>query len=1122
MDRLSTRIALLLILPFLITDCSKDPEPSVTTNTENLPLFSLLSPLESGIDFSNIIEEDATTNIVDYNYHYNGGGVAVGDINNDGLPDIFFAGNNVKNRLYINKGNFKFEDISAKSGIQSNHWSTGVTMVDINNDGYLDIYVCNSGPYQDKHFRTNQLFINNGNLTFSDKAAEYGIANTGYSTQASFFDHDKDGDLDLFVLNHSLRGFKGHLAWLRHVEKMPLEEKYEHCGNLYKNNGNNTFSDISQSAGVLYPTFGLGLITSDLNHDGWIDIYIANDYFVPDYMYLNKQDGSFIEDVNNRTSHISFYSMGVDAADFNNDGLVDLGVVDMTPKDHIRNKVLMASMNVDDFRVFTEKYKFQKQYMFNALQVNNGFGFFNEISLSAGVAKTDWSWASLFADFDNDGLKDYLVTNGFRRDIRNNDWHKDLADVFSTASKENIRQEVFEHLLKAESNPVTNYIFKNNGAYQFEDKSQEWGFTDPSFSNGAAYADLDLDGDLDLIINNIDKEAFVFRNNTDKVNNNNFIRFKILDKRGRKPVYNAKVSIFYGDKMQYVELITVRGYQSSVEDIIHFGLNNTTKIDSVKIDWLNGTQSIITDLKINQTHTLSLKNIATKPIKPPSYKTPFFDLTTRLIKTPFYHKENDFDDFAKEILLPHRQSMLGPFIAVGDVNGDQFEDFFVGGAKDQAGQLYLQDGPSGTFYISPSQPSSNDKGYEDMGTLLFDADGDKDLDLYIASGGGGEFSKTPALLQDRLYINDGNGNFKKDSKALPKMPISSGRVKNFDFDGDGDMDLFVAGRTMPGKYPSPVDSYLLRNDNGKFTDVTDQLAPQLRKLGMVTDAVWTDFDKDGLIDLFVVGEWMPVTCFKNDGKKFTDITDQVGLGGKSGWWSSIIAADIDNDGDQDFIAGNIGNNNKFHPTEEKPLYVYCNDFDDNGSLDIVLSKEYKGNKVPVRGKECSTAQMPFISEKFPTYQSFAESSLSDIYGDDKIQEALHYSVNYFYSAYIENKGAEGFEFHKLPIEAQFAPINDIIAKDFNNDGNIDLVIAGNYYQTEVETPQYDAGKGLLLKGNGDGTFETSVQIKNSGLILAFDAKDLGMISIQNQLPAILVANNNNTLQLFGFDKKTGY
>ncbi len=1111
MEKIRGRIAILMLLSIVFSNCQNDPSTS-KTSVEKSPLFTSLSSLETGIDFSNTIAEDLEKNIESYDYYYNGGGVAVGDINNDDLVDLFFTGNNVPNKLYLNKGNFKFEDISKKAGIQTNHWSTGVTMVDINNDGHLDIYVCNSGPFDEKHLRKNQLFINNGDLTFSEKAAEYGIDNTGYSTQASFADFDKDGDLDLFVMNHSILTFMNSNEWFRRYRDMPLEEKKDHSGNLYLNKGNNTFSEISQQVGLIKPAFGLGLITADLNHDGWIDIYVANDYFIPDHFFLNNQKGGFVDDINNRTNHVSFYSMGADAADFNNDGLLDLGVVDMTPDDHIRSKVMMASMDVPTFRNLTDTLNFQSQYMFNALQVNSGFGYFSEIGLLAGVAKTNWSWAALFADFDNDGFKDYLVTNGFRRDTKNNDWRIEMKKVLRNATKENIAQKKFEHLQKAESNPVLNYVFKNKGDYHFEDKSREWGFQEPSFSNGAAYADLDLDGDLDLVINNIDKKAFVYKNNAIENSGNNYIRIKILGRNGKDIAYNSKVAIHYGDEMQYAELHPVRGYQSSVENTLHFGLKNVSKIDSLKIEWLNGVQTIVTDLKVNKTHTISVNDVENQPFKHDQKKPLFANISLSSSTPQFVHKENHFDDFAKEILLPHRQSMLGPFISVGDVNGDELDDFFIGGAKGQSGQLYLQS-PTAGFVISPTQPWSKEKDSEDMGTLLFDADGDNDLDLYVASGGGGEYSPQDSKLQDRLYINDGKGGFKKSSKALPKMLSSSGRAEGADYDNDGDIDIFVAGRTVPGKYPYPADSYLLRNDNGIFKDVTDEIAPQFRKLGLVTDATWTDIDNDGYTDLFVVGEWMSVTYFKNNKGTFENYSDQSNLSSKSGWWYSIEPADFDNDGDVDFIAGNIGSNNKFHPSEEKPLYLYCNDFDDNGTLDIVLSKKYKGNKVPVRGKECSTAQMPFISEKFPTYQSFAESSLSDIYGEEKLHDALHYSVNYFYSVYIENKGNGVFEFHKLPIEAQFAPINAMVVKDFNNDGNLDLVAVGNYYQTEVETPQYDAGKGLFLKGNGDGTFETSIRRSDSGIMAPYDAKDLKLLTVgQNKTQLILVANNNEQMQ----------
>ena len=1108
MNRFSAGAALLL-LAVLFSSCRNETNSSDTSTYENLPLFSLLNSSETGIDFSNTIIESVRQNVTNYDYYYNGSGVAIGDINNDGLDDIFFTGNKVLNRLYLNKGNFKFVDISKESGIESNVWSTGVTMVDINNDGFLDIYVCNSA-YGDQHLRNNHLFINNGNLTFSEKASEYGIANSGYSSQASFFDYDKDGDLDLFVMNHSV--FQQMGKWLNRVKNMSLAEQHDHSPNLYRNNGDHTFSNVSQEAGILKPCFGLGLITADINHDGWTDVYVANDYFVPDYMYLNAGDGSFFEDVKNKTSHTSYFSMGADAADFNNDGLLDLGVVDMTPGDHKRNKVLMASMNVEVFRTLTEKLSFQSQYMFNALQVNTGNGFFSEIGLCAGVAKTDWSWAALFADFDNDGLKDYLVTNGFRKDTKNNDWRLELKELVNNSPKEHVRKVKFEHLQKAESNPVTNYVFKNMGDYQFEDKSFDWGFREPSFSNGVAYADLDLDGDLDLVVNNIDKEAFVFKNNAVEKKLNNFIRFNILDENEKRPAYNSKITVYHGTEMQFAEVHPVRGYLSSMESTVHFGLGNIAQVDSVKIDWLNGAQTILTNLKANKTHQISQKKAKKRPLIEQKQNALFANISESIINPLFKHQENDFDDFAMEILLPHRQSMLGPFIAVGDVNGDQAEDFFIGGAKGQSGQLYIQNA-EGSFVLSTNQVWTKDKESEDMGSLFFDSDGDGDLDLYVSSGGGGDFGIKDSKLQDRIYINDGKGKFKKAIKALPRMLNSTGQVRAADFDNDGDEDLFVAGRTTPGKYPFPTDSYLLRNDKGVFKDITDAVAPQLRQLGMVTDAVWTDFDKDGHIDLFVVGEWLPVTCFKNIGGKFENYSDQYKLSDKTGWWRSIIAEDFDNDGDVDFIAGNIGKNNKYQPSKEKPLHVFCNDFDQNGTLDIVLSKSYKNNLVPVRGKECSTAQMPFVSEKCPTYKSFSESSLSEIYGEEKLEESLHYVANSFLSVYIENRGSEGFVFHDLPIEAQFAPVNAILAKDFDKDGNLDLVIAGNDFQTEVETPKYDAGKGLFLKGNGDGTFDTSVNIGESGIMLPLDTKDLKLITVgKDKKQVIIVANNNDNVQ----------
>ena len=1106
------KILLLLLLIASLINCNTFSTDSTEAYNGSTPLFSSLTSIETGIDFSNTIWEDINHNIAGYDYYYNGGGVAIGDINNDKLPDIFFTGNNVRNKLYINKGNLRFEDISSKAGIEFDTWSTGVTMVDINSDGFLDIYVCNSGPYPNKESRTNQLFINHGNETFTEQAEAYGIANTGYSTQASFFDYDKDGDLDLFVMNHSLRDFTFLKEWFVRISQMSPEEKLEHSGNLYRNNGNNTFTNITEAAGLYGPAFGLGLITSDLNHDGWIDIYIANDYELPDYMFINNKDGTFLESLSGRISHTSYFSMGADAADFNNDGLLDLGIVDMTPDDHVRNKVMMASMDVDLFRVLTDSLNFQSQYMFNALQVNRGDGYFSEIALSSGVAKTDWSWSAMFADFDNDGFKDFLVTNGFRKDTRNNDFIQELADATKSIEEIEKRKVVFELLQKAESNPVPNYLFKNNGNYSFEDKSSAWGLDQPSFSNGAAYADLDLDGDLDLIINNIDEKAFVFENIVSDYRNGNHIRFELLDYSEKKPAYNSKITVHHGDKLQYAELHPVRGYQSSVENIIHFGLQDESEVDSVIIEWFRGSTTVMRNLKANKKYTISQKEAKTYTNNKKSTIPQFSSIYLANSENQFKHHENNFDDFEMEILLPHRQSTLGPFIAVGDVNGDSKEDYFVGGAKGQAGQLHIQALNVG-FTQATNQPWIADKDCEDMGVVLFDFDGDEDLDLYVASGGGGEYKTNDQRLQDRLYLNDGSGNFKKANNTLPRMRTSSGRVKVADFDRDGDLDLFVAGRTNPGKYPLPADSYILRNDDGVFTDVTDDLIPQLRQFGMVTDATWVDYNGDGLLDLFTVGEWMAIHCFKNTGKGFEEVTEDLGLGQKTGWWYSIASADFDNDGDYDLIAGNIGKNNKFQPNSQKPLHIYCNDFDDNGTLDIVLSKNYKDNLVPIRGKECSTAQMPFVSENYPTFKSFAKASLSDIYGEEKLSNALHYSANSFHSYYIENMGDDGFIFHELPVEAQLAPINAILAEDFNNDGNMDVLLIGNNFQTEVETPKYDAGKGLFLSGNGDGSFETSLNHLETGIRLDLDSRDIKKIHLdKNDVDVILVSNNNDAIQ----------
>lgn len=1081
---------------------------SSTAGSEST-VFRRVASDVSGITFSNDITEtpERSANVNDY--HYNGSGVAIIDINNDGLQDVFFTGNDVSNQLYLNKGDLKFENITQKAGLRSDRWSTGVTVVDINNDGFLDLYVCNSDPSVNLTKQTNQLFINNKNNTFSEAAAQYGIDNQSKSTQASFFDYDKDGDLDLFVMNHTWHlGYDLANKWLEKMQSLSKKEYDLQCSALYRNNGNGSFSNISEAAGILKPGFGLGLITADLNEDGYTDVYVANDFFVPDFMFINNAGNSFDDKINTRMGHTSYFSMGADAADFNNDGILDIGVVDMTPSDHVRNKTLMASMDVDAFRYLTGNLKYVPQYMFNSLQVNNGRGIFSEIGALSNISQTDWSWSNLFADFDNDGWKDYLVTNGFKRDTKNNDWRNKRKKAIAANGGKLSKQQLYDFLLTAESNPVLNYMYKNNGNYTFSNVAKDWGFSEPSFTNGAVYADLDNDGDLDLVMNNIDKKAFLYEN----VNkSNNYLRVALKDTSHKGKHINAKVKITYDDQLQFAEYYLSHGYQSSVEPYLHFGLGEISQIDEVEVEWLDGNVSIFKNVKANSVLNVEY-NSAPKATKTKTAVNPkFIDITNFQSGVTYVHQENKYDDFAKEVLLPHRQSTLGPFISIGDVNADGLVDFYVGGALDQEGSIYFQQS-NGKYARAIMPDFTKHSAFEDMGSVFLDVDNDNDLDLYVTSGGGGEISSSK-LFQDRLYLNNGAGVFTYSRESVPDIKESTSVVKAADYDKDGDLDLFVGGRTNPGSYPLPASSFILRNDGGKFVNVTESIANKLQDIGMVTGMEWIDVDKDNDLDIAMVGEWMPLTILKNTNGKFKWSEKSVPAK-TEGWWCSLAKADIDKDGDMDLIAGNIGLNNKFHFNTSKPLHVYANDFDDNGTLDIVLSKKYKEMDVPVRGKECSSEQMPFIAEKFPTYLQFSTSSIEDIYGADKIKESTQYSCFNSQSVVFKNQG-NSFSMLPLPIEAQFSPINSTVIDDINKDGHLDLLVVGNNYYTEPETPQYDAGKGLFLVGKGDGSFIAKLQVEDTGFFVPEDARDIKRISLtQNNMPGYVIASNNSKLKFF--------
>ena len=1068
------------------------------------PLLTQLPSAQTNLNFVNKIIENEKINILTYEYFHNGGGVAIGDVNNDGLADVYFTGNLVPNRLFLNKGNFQFEDITKSSGTAGTQgWNTGVTMVDINNDGWLDIYVCLSGNLPDE-YRANQLYVNNQDGTFTERAVEYGIADTGYATQAAFFDYDRDGDLDLYILNHNTLP-------INDFKPSEVRKAYDpNVGDKLYRNDDGFFLAVSLGAG-LYTNplgYGLGLSIGDLNNDGWPDIYIANDFIEHDYCYLNNGDGTFRDVIKEAFPQVSQFSMGTDIADVNNDGWMDIISVDMVSEDNYRQKTTMRPMDRSVF-YYAVKDGFHYQYMHNALQLNRGNEQFSNISKLAGVSNTDWSWAPLFVDLDLDGNKDFVVTNGYKKDISNKDYvafEKKKIKAFNDGEITNT--ELFKALLEAA--PVTkieNYVFRNNGDYTFSKMNQAWNFDQKAFSNGAAYGDLDNDGDLDLVINNIDESAYLFRNNTVEQHSVNFVRLKLLGPTQNKLALGAKVKIRAGDLEQHYESHLTRGFQSSVDPIINVGLASHTLIDLIEVTWPDGKVSIETNLKANQLIEISYADANELSIPKDQEGHLFEDITTA-ISLDARHFENDFDDFDYEVLLPHKMSNWGPALAVGDINGDNLTDFYLGGAAGFAGQLYMQ-GSQGAFDNQLEEAFAAHQESEDIGAAFFDADNDGDLDLYVVSGGN-EFTAESSEYSDRLYYNDGEGHFSFQDGALPDCFTSGSVVRPYDFDGDGDLDLFVGGRMQPRAYPMPANSRLLINQGGTFEDGTDHFAPALKEIGMITDAIWCDYDQDKDVDLILTGEWMPLTFLRNENGQFVQ-ADDTGLENEVGWWFSIQAADMDKDGDLDFMAGNLGLNYKYKASYEEPFEVYLNDFDNNGSLDIVLGYFEKGELFPVRGRQCSSEQMPFIQEKFPTYDLFGQANLSEIYGESSLAQSLNYRATNFASSYIENKGNGRFEVHTLPMEAQFSAINSILIHDFNGDGHLDALTAGNLFASEVETPRNDAGVGCLLLGDGNGGF-SAVPPHESGLYLPYDVKKMAWTTSKDG-KNILVGPNNDRVRV---------
>ena len=1079
---------------FLVFGCSDQPTRDLYPE-ELVGGFELLPIERTGIDFSNTIKESTYFNHYLYGQIYIGSGVAVGDINNDGLADIFFGGNQVEDRLYLNKGDFEFENITKKSKVARNSgWTWGVTMADVNADGYLDIYVSRNGVSANPSERRNLLYINNQDLTFTEAAQKYGLADVGFSTQAVFFDMDNDGDLDMYQVNQ-LADKK-----LLLINKIPREQFKFFKDRLYKNE-NGRYRDVSEESGISRNVaYGLSINASDFNGDGWMDLYIANDYAEPDFMYYNNGDGTFTNVINEKLKHITQLSMGSDTGDINNDGLIDLITTDMTPEDHYRSKTNMASMSTEKFNSMVEAGA-HYQYMTNTLQINTGLGTFSDIGNMAGIAFTDWSWASLMVDLDNDGYKDILVSNGIKKDVDNNDYKMKLSNLKNDISAE----DLFQLSKDAPSQPISNYAFKNLGNFKFKKVSKEWGFDTPSFSNGMAYGDLDNDGDLDVITNNIDAPAFVYENKT----TGNFLKVKIKGEGNNTFGIGAKAKIYHNGKIQIAENTVTRGFISSVEHDLFFGLGKDTEIEKVEVIWPNGKVNIFENIKANRVIKADIADA--KAMKLDSEKSNLFfeNIDVQDLGLDFTHKENEYDDWKEQVLLPHRLSQNGPFSATADINGDGLEDLFVGGAKDQSGVLYIQNS-IGKFYKNSSQPWRTDKESEDLGCLFFDADGDSDLDLYVASGGN-EFRQGDVALLDRLYINDGNGNFRKSISALPQIKESTQTVKASDIDKDGDLDLFVGTRLISGQYTFPADSYLLLNENGKFIKASWELAPALQNIGMVTDAVFTDVNNDGTKDLMIVGEWMEPKILINNGNIFEDKSYDYGLEGLRGMWWSITASDLDGDGDDDYVLGNLGKNNKFKATEEHPFKVYANDFDNNGTNDVVLAKFYKDDYVPVRGRECTSQQMPYVAEKFEDYHSFASSKLFEILPKDKVDDAVIYEIKSFESIVLINEGHH-FVRKPLPNAVQISPIKSSLVIDVNKDGIMDIMVAGNHYGVEVETTRYDAGYGAVLLGTSNGNYLVQSP-KQSGFYVPFDSRHISQITINGQ-KTILVTNNNEKLKLF--------
>lgn len=1125
---MQTRFIQFLILSFLFflascgDDANSNPEDSATTvespRVSDDPLFQLLTPEDSGLRFSNTIKETLRNNILVNSYLYNGGGVAVIDVNNDNLPDLYFTATQEPNKLFLNKGNLKFDDISAMAGVEAAVGiKTGVTVVDINADGFQDLYLCRSGM-QPGPERANILYVNNGDLTFTERAAEYGLDDMSASNHANFFDYDLDGDLDAYILNHPVSfGMVNSISAKQvgddYVRNTEPDDEWE-SDKLFRNDGGK-FTNVNDQAGISNAAWGLSVTVSDMNGDRYPDIFVGNDYIEPDLLYINQRNGTFKVETDRYFRHTSNHTMGVDIADLNNDELVDIVALDMIAEDNQRQKELMTTMILDRYNNLL-RFHYGHQIMRNVLQLNTGRtaeqgAVFSDVGVLAGVWNTDWSWSPLLADLDNDGLKDLYITNGYRRDISNLDYLNYTAPQEAPGGKFNVQKypEIEDYLNLIPSTPLLNYAFRNVDGVNFEKANYQWGIVEPSYSNGSAYADLDLDGDLELLVNNIHGDVMLYKNLTSDKNKGNWLQLAFEGPARNPDGVGARARITYaGGQTQYQELTPTRGFLSSSEHVLHFGLGKNANVDKVEVQWQpDGRVQVLEDVQANQRLTLKFSEAKPGTWSKKSMPEAMFAAAKNL-GIDFRHVEDEFIDFNRERLIPHKFSNLGPSIAVGDVNGDGNEDFFIGGARNQSGELFLQQTNS-TFQKLKVEAFTADATFEDMGCAFFDADGDGDIDLYVASGGS-TYDANSTNYQDRLYLNDGAGNFTKSADALPAITASGSCVAPHDFDGDGDLDVFVGGLVTPGIYPTAPTTCLLKNDGGKFTDVCEEAAPSLQKIGMVNDFTWADLDGDGSAELIGVGEWLPVSIFKNSNGKLEDVTADFGLQNSTGWWNCVQSADLDGDGDLDLVAGNLGLNSRLQATENEPLRLFAKDFDNNGSIDPVLAYYNSGKLYPLPLRDMMIKQMPPLKKKFVFYSDYGKATMEDVFPASELKQAMQYEAKTFATTWFENQDGK-FVAHQLPTEAQFAPVNSILVEDFDGDGNVDLLLAGNSDSPDVETGRYDAANGVFLRGNGSGDFAVVPNLE-TGFWATKEARDLEKVRLANGQTLILIANNNDVLE----------